>query len=50
MTCSVCGAKCEDGRLLCAKHYSVGKIRDKYPVPVEDLDKRKEGRERGIRE
>jgi len=45
MKCIVCGNETEDDRLLCAKHYNRGKIRDKYPVPDEDLEKRREGRE-----
>jgi len=47
MTCSVCGKPTEDDRLLCAKHYNRGKIRDKNPVPEENLEERRKGREKG---
>ncbi len=44
-SCIVCG-KPSFG-LLCKEHYSAGKAHDKVvqPVPAEDLEKRREGRE-----
>ena len=49
MTCIVCGAKTEDKRLLCAKHFNIAKVPDTVRVPDEDMQKRREGREREMR-
>ena len=45
MNCSVCGKPTEGNRLLSAVHYGRGKVRHPLPVPAEDLEKRREGRE-----